>query len=1025
MDPHDSIYPRATTRIGVKYQVGLPTWEEQTSIGLGVIVGVEPEGQEEAEKAAAAAERAAANRGKAKGRGRGRGGWGGARTRGEDPARAAIDKSTPGAVASDTSTPIGTPKLGAITEPVPDGTTISRDSATPAAPDGPLSTTTTIIPAETVREFERGTDESVEVISDLCRLGEDDPQGKVKFLEAYLASTAFHFKPLPLYNVDFIDRAMRVYSNPNTEPIQALAEVSSSTAEHFRIVHWSQKERRAFDAGVREYGCELRQLRKLIPTKKPSDIVRYFAVWKTERLKEQHAAEKLAIEKASEKGKTAIAASPSGVDATLQGPSSTSSLRPDSTNRAVSPALSLYDDDTVRKTPSVSCKMCSTSSAPFWYKGPWAWTNRFLCDYCGLYWRKYAAESSPTDLIATNPRKHAMAPSSDTPAGLGVAPPIKVSKTSRAGDVKSGSTAMVSSSSAESTVIAAPVLEKPDPIKCVLCRRMDPKKKLQQCRKCSLSVHQGCFGLSDEETAQDIWFCEACTNEKKLEAALVPKCVLCPSVRKTKTATPANAAAASTTTEPLTGLDAFKPTECNNWIHLICSVFMPDLLFADAVRFQPVEGAGHLPLWRYHATCEICNTSNSGACLTCSDSSCKKAFHISCAFERSPRDYEFGFEIHPVKMTRRDAVDMAAFKQESGHWSALVYCKSHKESMKERGQIYDFNEVDPKTGLTALQTYVRSHKSVQASSPPAAATAAAPATAPSSTPTAGKDAPAASANTSVASSAADQTYALLRRAKRLDQVLAENEQERRKQMMAGVASQTEGKGPTPSPHPPMANGSSTKHTSATPSPAQQRIATTSGHTASNAIVIDDGPSTPSKLKALPSLRTGIIAQNILGIGPSTSGGSVGAWRPALSPPQAFTAPKQSNGSGDINGSAGLAPAISSPPRVSNDGSPAAAKRPRPNEFNGVLFNSDQPTPSLYHSIATSPSSNGSTNAAKPLPTPKQCLRCSSRFSPFWWDVPAGTEVKQSFGEEKTVKSSGPMAKLCNACRGKVLPAVQE
>lgn len=38
LDPHDSIYPRATTRLGPKFQAGLPTWEEQQEYGIGTSV---------------------------------------------------------------------------------------------------------------------------------------------------------------------------------------------------------------------------------------------------------------------------------------------------------------------------------------------------------------------------------------------------------------------------------------------------------------------------------------------------------------------------------------------------------------------------------------------------------------------------------------------------------------------------------------------------------------------------------------------------------------------------------------------------------------------------------------------------------------------------------------------------------------------------------------------------------------------------------------------------------------------------
>lgn len=55
LDPHDSIYPRATTRLGPKFQAGLPSWEEQQAIGVGTSVaawGKRSEMEKEANEAA-------------------------------------------------------------------------------------------------------------------------------------------------------------------------------------------------------------------------------------------------------------------------------------------------------------------------------------------------------------------------------------------------------------------------------------------------------------------------------------------------------------------------------------------------------------------------------------------------------------------------------------------------------------------------------------------------------------------------------------------------------------------------------------------------------------------------------------------------------------------------------------------------------------------------------------------------------------------------------------------------------------
>lgn len=103
-----------------------------------------------------------------------------------------------------------------------------------------------------------------------------------------------------------------------------------------------------------------------------------------------------------------------------------------------------------------------------------------------------------------------------------------------------------------------------------------------------------------------------------------PRCILCPPPDLSSSPAHATTAAPSTPEKstgrgrakavdvpipplppPLTALDAVKPTECNNWTHLICAVWMPEVLFSDTERMKMVEGAGNLPVWRYSAVSDL------------------------------------------------------------------------------------------------------------------------------------------------------------------------------------------------------------------------------------------------------------------------------------------------------------------------------------------------------------------------------------------------------------------------------------
>ena len=106
-------------------------------------------------------------------------------------------------------------------------------------------------------------------------------------------------------------------------------------------------------------------------------------------------------------------------------------------------------------------------------------------------------------------------------------------------------------------------------------------------------------------------------------------------------------------------LSAMKPTEGLRWAHILCSTWMPDVLFADAVKLKMVEGIMSLPEERwatvrhslqvttsaaYHQTCTLCNQSG-GATIACAE--CAVPFHSACAWLMG---YRFGFELDLVSL---------------------------------------------------------------------------------------------------------------------------------------------------------------------------------------------------------------------------------------------------------------------------------------------------------------------------------------------------------------------------------------
>jgi len=135
-------------------------------------------------------------------------------------------------------------------------------------------------------------------------------------------------------------------------------------------------------------------------------------------------------------------------------------------------------------------------------------------------------------------------------------------------------------------------------------------------------------------------------------------------------------------------------------VHVLCSVFVPELQFTDSSRLRIVEGISIIPHHRWSTRCILCG-EDGGAVIRCSD--CVREYHASCAWKHG---HKFGFEIQPVKSSRRDTTTVTSFKGESGCMNPIVCCKEHDRSRRDIYDICETNDV----GETALQVYCQVYK---------------------------------------------------------------------------------------------------------------------------------------------------------------------------------------------------------------------------------------------------------------------------------------------------------------------------
>jgi hypothetical protein len=144
--------------------------------------------------------------------------------------------------------------------------------------------------------------------------------------------------------------------------------------------------------------------------------------------------------------------------------------------------------------------------------------------------------------------------------------------------------------------------------------------------------------------------------------------------------------------------EPLKRTADGNWVHIQCAVWTPETKFSNASTFDVVEGIGSNPL-RHHQICKICK-GDYGACVQCHH--CHANFHVGCAFQAG---YTFGFDVTPVKGSRRDSISTFTLGNEIGSVTAAIWCKEHSVKTIVHPLYEDVGE-----GLTAMQLYVRGYK---------------------------------------------------------------------------------------------------------------------------------------------------------------------------------------------------------------------------------------------------------------------------------------------------------------------------
>ena len=277
-----------------------------------------------------------------------------------------------------------------------------------------------------------------------------------------------------------------------------------------------------------------------------------------------------------------------------------------------------------------------------------------------------------------------------------------------------------------------PLIPEPPVVKihpCAVCYELEPMGDQRlTCKHCRLTVHRNCYGIADSRPTNK-WSCDTCSNDTAPQVSTSYECVLCPVVyneqeyleppkvshkKKTDREREKERLEREMVVEktdqyfqrqdengrPRNPREPLKKTTGNRWVHVTCAIWHPEIKFSNAPSLEASEGFQSVPTVRYEQVCKLCKTS-TGACVSCHQ--CAANVHVACAIQYG---YRLGFDVTPVKGSRKDVVSTVTMGNETGNVTAVVYCREHTV----KSILHPISEMIENSPLNALQLFARTYK---------------------------------------------------------------------------------------------------------------------------------------------------------------------------------------------------------------------------------------------------------------------------------------------------------------------------
>ncbi|EMR11565.1 hypothetical protein PNEG_00009 [Pneumocystis murina B123] len=508
----------------------------------------------------------------------------------------------------------------------------------------------------------------------------DNYLNKIKYIAENLS--------IPHFSTDFQDIALTTLYENQFDINASISSLSFLTKKHLRIPDFNVLELEQFENAISQYGSELSLVANEIPTKSLPEIIKFYYIWKkTESGKKiwgNYSGRRKKEEKLFSSNHNR-----SILDSSLHLTEDIADSSDDSAYNSEKATL---------KHKSFICKFCSITKSKLWKRAPGGSfisdknVVTALCQRCGELWRKYSVRWEPPEEIAKKlsepgarwrkkkfeeellKEQHLFEEKEKIEENCDKNGPGKRRRLKT--DVKYPKKDIDDS-----------LILKGNSISCRVCELLEPKSILYTCKTCELMVHKTCYGISYVDP--NSWICDMCINDKTPMVSTNYQCVLCsvhdcPSLNSNSFFR-----------------EALKQTSGNNWAHVTCAIWIPELKFTDSSTLQPIEGIGAISLSRWQQVCFICKKVR-GVCALCHV--CHIPLHVTCAIYAG---YTIGFDIALVKGSRKDNAVTIKFSGEFGIMTAAIWCPNH--NMKKT-IVHAINEYDYEINKYAIKAYVENYK---------------------------------------------------------------------------------------------------------------------------------------------------------------------------------------------------------------------------------------------------------------------------------------------------------------------------